>query len=136
MLMIVIVGTDVLECTYSYLHITIVTMLDLLNSPPCDIHYTAACFVTYLSHLKKRNGEPIDSKTINSYVSHVVYRLVNTGIIDSPDEFRCPSTTRLVAAIKRRDGHIHRPLRETISISLYHLSTSALSLLLMSFRIQ
>jgi hypothetical protein len=93
-------------------------MLDLLNSPPCDIHYNAACFVTYLSHLKKRNDEPIDSKTIDSYVSHVVYRLVNTGIIDSPDEFRCPSTTRLVAAIKRRDGHIHRPLRETISISL------------------
>jgi hypothetical protein len=95
-----------------------VTMLDLLNSPPCDIHYTAACFVTYLSHLKKRNGEPIDSKSINSYVSHVVYRLVNTNIINSPDKFRCLSTPRLVAAIKRRDGHVHQPLRETISISL------------------
>jgi hypothetical protein len=95
-----------------------VTMLDLLHSPAHDIHYAAACFVTYLSFLKKRNGEPIDSKTINSYVSHVVFTLVNNGIIDSADEFRCPSTIRLVAAIKRRDAHVHRSLRETISISL------------------
>jgi hypothetical protein len=93
-------------------------MLDLLHSPPRDIHYTAACFVTYLSSLKKRTGEPIDSKTINSYVSHVVFTLINNGIIDSADEFRCPSTGRLVAAIKRRDAHVHRSLRETISISL------------------
>jgi hypothetical protein len=93
-------------------------MLDLLHSPAHDIHYTAACFITYLSYLKKRNNEPIDSKTINSYVSHVVFTLINNGIIDSADEFRCPSTVRLVAAIKRRDAHVHRSLRETISISL------------------
>jgi hypothetical protein len=30
-----------------------VTLLDLLQSPPCDIHYAAACFVTYLSYLRK-----------------------------------------------------------------------------------
>jgi hypothetical protein len=95
-----------------------VTMLDLLNSPPCDIHSTAACFVTYLSSLKKRTGEPIDSKTINSYITHVVFRLINNGVIDSAAEFRCPSTGRLVAAIKRRDAHVQRPLRETISIAL------------------
>jgi hypothetical protein len=93
-------------------------MLDLLNSPPCDIHSTAACFVTYLSSLKKRTGEPIDSKTINSYITHVVFRLINNGVIDSAAEFRCPSTGRLVAAIKRRDAHVQRPLRETISIAL------------------
>jgi hypothetical protein len=93
-------------------------MLDLLHATPDEIHHTAACFVTYLSFLRKRNGDPIDNKTINSYVSHVVFRLINSGVIDSTDDFRCPTTGRLISAIRRRDAHVRPPLRETISISL------------------
>jgi sulfur transfer complex TusBCD TusB component (DsrH family) len=77
-----------------------VTMLDLLNSSPTDLHNVAACFVTYLSFLTARNTTtPIDSKVINGYLTHVVHLLINNGVIDSADQFRCPSTSRLVAAI-------------------------------------
>jgi sulfur transfer complex TusBCD TusB component (DsrH family) len=96
-----------------------VTMLDLLNSSPTDLHNVASCFVTYLSFLTARNTTtPIDSKVINGYLTHVVHLLINNGVIDSADQFRCPSTSRLVAAIMRRDSAVRRPLRETISIAL------------------
>lgn len=94
-------------------------MLDLLNASPGDLHHTASCFVTYLSFLTARGSKnPIDSKVINSYMTHVVFLLVNSGVIDSASEFRCPCTVRLLAAITRRDATLHRPLRETISIAL------------------
>ena len=95
-----------------------VAVSDLLEASTSEIHHTAACFVTYLSHLKKRNGAPIDHKTINQYLSHVVYQLTNMGIIDSTSDFRCPTTERLINAIKLRDSHIKGPLRERISIAL------------------
>lgn len=103
----------------TFLHEQGVTMLDLLNASPEALHHTASCFVTYLSFLTARGGaNPIDSKVINSYMSHVVFYLVNSGVINSADDFRCPCTGRLIAAIRRRDATLHRPLRETISIAL------------------
>lgn len=92
-------------------------MIDLLNSSVHEIHNTASCFVTYLSQLQKSDGEPINYRTIDQYITHVIFYLTNKGIIDSTFDFRCPSTGRLLQAIKRRDAHVRPPLRERISIA-------------------
>jgi hypothetical protein len=95
-----------------------VSITDLLDAPVGEIRYTAMCFVTYLSQLKKRDGQPLSHTTIDQYVTHAIFYLTNIGVIDSTFDFRCPGTKRLLNAVERRDAHLRGPLRERISIAL------------------
>jgi hypothetical protein len=75
-------------------------------------------FVYHLSIHRQSNGTPIMAVTINGYITHVVFYLIDLGIIDSASEFRCPATSRLVQAITLQDARRLGPLRLRINIAV------------------
>jgi hypothetical protein len=75
-------------------------------------------FVFYMSTHRKKDGSPLISATIDGYVSHVIFYLIDYGIIDSTADFRCPSTSRLLQALTLQDAQRLGPLRLRINIAV------------------
>jgi hypothetical protein len=75
-------------------------------------------FVFYMSTHRQSNGLPIVSSTIDGYVSHVIFHLIEHGIIDCTADFRCPSSQRLLRALTLQDAIRLGPLRLRINIAV------------------
>ena len=75
-------------------------------------------FVFYMSTHRKKDGTPLISATIDGYVSHVIFYLIDYGIIDDTSDFRCPSTSRLLQALSLQDAQRLGPLRLRINIAV------------------
>ena len=102
----------------SFLKLEGYSIADLFYATPTDLHHIAASFTLFLGSHKKKNGLPLSDNTVDQYLSHVIYHLINFCIIDKTDDFRCPTTQRIIAGIKNRDRHLIGPLRLRISIAI------------------
>ena len=75
-------------------------------------------FVFYMSAHRKADGTPLIAATIDGYMSHVVFYLIDCNIIDITSDFRCPSTQRLLHALTLQDaarlGPLHGVARHKI----------------------
>ena len=75
-------------------------------------------FVFYMSAHRKADGTPLIAATIDGYMSHVVFYLIDCNIIDITSDFRCPSTQRLLHALTLQDAARLGPLRLRINIAV------------------
>ena len=101
-----------------FLSLESIGLLDLLNASKAELHYVAESFTLYLSEIILPTGLPLMNNTVNSYISHTIFYLISVGVIEESSDFRCPTTSRLIQAIKQRDGQIRLPLRMRVSIAV------------------
>lgn len=85
---------------------------------PESLHLLAAMFVFHLSAYRQACGKPLVAGTIDGYVTHAIFHLTELGIIDKTDDFRCPSTQRLLRALTLQDAERLGPLRHRINIAV------------------